>query len=98
MEKLPLSRSVYILSERFSDFLRGERGRGRSDFYIKTSQGKQNNCEGSGGDKENVPNNDLECSESAVRSTDWQQCLPGMVCNVHVLCSARRAHKLLGEH
>lgn len=75
-------KQVYILSERFPDFLRGERERGRSDFYIKTSQGKQNNCEGSGGDKGNVPDNDQECSESAVHFTDWQQCLPCMVCNV----------------
>ncbi|CAL8465892.1 g5428 [Coccomyxa elongata] len=58
-------KQVYILSERFSDFLRGERERGRSDFYIKTSQGRQNNCVHFGGDKENVHDNDHECSESA---------------------------------
>lgn len=75
-------KQVYILSERFSDFLRGERERGRSDFYIKTSQGKQNNCVHFGGDKENVHDNDHECSESAVRSTDWQQWLHGMIYKV----------------
>ena len=60
-------KKVYIPTERFPDFLRGERDRGQSDFYIRNSSGKQTNGAGSCADKENVDDNAQISSVPTVR-------------------------------
>lgn len=77
-------KKVYIQADRFPGFLRGERERGLSDFYIRTSSAKHNNAAGSDGDKENTPDNDQHCFHASVRfsfhicNRDHQSCMDQM--------------------